>query len=118
MTDDDAAISELLNPRSLSAQDEDALSRVEHFVSRHGFVSQRRPRLAAELLVAAVVAAAIASVILTLTRHVPPVPVPAGSTPPAASSPATLTPSPVAAITSTVVASPPPVLHWAGTPDA
>jgi hypothetical protein len=115
MTDDDAAISEVLNPRSLTAEEEDALSRVEHFVSRHDFVSQRRPRVAAELLVAGVVAAAIASVTLALTRHVPPVPVPAGSSPPLVSSPATPTPSLAPAITSTVVASPPLVLYWVST---
>jgi hypothetical protein len=117
MADDDAAICEVLNPRPLTVEDEDALSRVEHFVSRHDFVSERRPRVAAELLVAGVVAAAIASVTLALTRHVPPVPVPAGSSPPAVSSPATPTPSQVAAITSTVVASPPLVLYWVGTTD-
>jgi hypothetical protein len=117
VSNDEDVIGEVLGSRPLTVQDEDALARAEHFVSRHDFAPHRHPRLAAELLVAGVLAAAIATVILVLTRHVPPAPVPAGSTPPAVSSQATSTPSPVVAITSTVVASPPLILYWARTTD-
>jgi hypothetical protein len=110
-------IEEVLRSRLLTVQDEEALSRVKHFVTRHDFASHRHPRLAAELLAAGVVAAAIVTVILTLTRHVPLSPTPAGPTSPVVSSQATSTPSPVVAITSTVVASPPLILYWIGTTD-
>jgi hypothetical protein len=117
VSDDDDVITEVLGSQLLKMQDEEALSRVEHFVSRHEFAAHRLPRLATELLIAGVVAAAIATVILALTRHVAPSPAPAGPTSPVASSQATSTPSPVAAIISTVTASPPLILYWAGTTD-
>jgi hypothetical protein len=115
VSNDDEVIAEVLGSRHLTLEDEEAVSRVQHFVSRHDFASHRHPRLAAELLVAGVVAAAIATFILVLTRHEPPTPVPAGPTPPAVSSPATPTPSLVPAITSTVIASPPLILYWVST---
>jgi hypothetical protein len=115
MNDDDGAIAEALNARPLTVGEGEALARVEHFVSRHDFVAQRRPRLAAELLVAGVFAAAIVSVILAVTRHAPTSPSPVRPPQPAVSSRATPTPSALPVITSTVVGSPPLILYWVGT---
>ena len=58
MSDDFDVIAETLNSRPLAPDEEVALARVERFVSRQDFVAPRHPRLAIELLLAGVVAAA------------------------------------------------------------
>ena len=113
MSDDETLVAEALGARPLTTDDEEALSRVEHFVSRHDFAAQGRPRLAAELLTAGVFAAAVVSVILALTRHT--APAPAGPTHPVVSATASPTASPMPAITSTIVGAPPLILYWVGT---
>jgi hypothetical protein len=113
VSDDETLVAEALGARPLTTDDEEALSRVELFVSRHDFAAQRRPRLAAELLTAGVFAAAVVSIILALTRHT--APTPAGPTHPVVSAAASPTASPMPASTSTVMAAPPLILYWVGT---
>jgi hypothetical protein len=115
MSDDEGIIGESLNARPLTAEEEGALSRVEHFVARHDFASHGHPQLAAEVLIAGAFAAAIVSVILAVTRHTPPSPSPVRPPSPVVSAPATATPSPVPAITSTIIGSPPLILYWIAT---
>jgi len=117
MSDDVDVIAEALSTRAFTQAEEVALARVEHFVSHHDFVVQRRPRLALELLIAGVLAAVAVTLIIALTRHSPLTPSPAHHspvptpTPTATASPPT--PSPTAS--STVVASPPLAIFFTAT---
>ena len=115
MSNDDDVIAETLRTRPFTQAEEVALKRVEHFVSHHDFVVERRPRLALELLIAGIVAAVTVTLIVATTRHSPLTPSPAHHTPmpTAAAIPSPPTPSPTAS--STVVAPPPLAIFFTAT---
>jgi hypothetical protein len=81
MSDDDDVIAEILNTRPFTQTEEVALARVEQFVAHHDFATQRRPRLALEILLAGVVAAVAVTLIVALTRPSLPTPSPGHHTP-------------------------------------
>jgi hypothetical protein len=100
MSDDVDVLTETLNSRLLTLTEDAALARVEQFVWHHDFATQRRPRLALELLLAGLVAAVAVTLIVALTRHALPTPSQAHHTPvPVATATASpSTPSPSAAL--------------------
>jgi hypothetical protein len=115
--DMDERIRDALSERPLTTRDEDALGQVRHFLSARQFAEPLRPRLAMELLVAGVLAAAALTVVIALERPTAHTPTPAGPTQPLAtastgpSAPPSATATP--AVVSTVTARPPLVLYYA-----
>jgi hypothetical protein len=115
--DMDERIRDALSERPLTARDEEALGQVRRFVSARQFAEPLRPRLAMELLVAGVLAAAALTVVIALERPTAHTPTPAGPTQPLAtastgpSAPPSATATP--AVVSTVTARPPLVLYYA-----
>lgn len=114
--DMDERIRDALAERPLTTRDENAMAQIRHFVSARQFAEPLRPRLAMELLVAGVLAAAALTVIIALERPAAHTPTPAGPTLPLAtastgpSAPPSATATP--AVVSTVTARPPLVLYY------
>src|SRR5450432_272855 len=96
MSDDFDPIADRLGHRPFSPEEEDALWRVERFVSHHRFAERQRPRFAIEVLMAGVVAAVVVTLVVALTRPSFAPPSPAHHTPPptATVGEPTLSPSP------------------------